>query len=120
MTQRTIKFRAWDGKQIHYNIPIASVSVGIFLEFRGSAFQLMQFTGLKDKNGKEIFEGDILNIEIMTGMGSTVADKGEVIFHPEAAQFVIAKRLHGSYVSTSIGLNVEIIGNIYENPNLLK
>jgi uncharacterized phage protein (TIGR01671 family) len=78
--------------------------------------ELMQYTGLEDKNGKEVYEGDILKALIDSKMGSAYFDVGEVVFHPNAAQFVLRK---GNGV-TNIAFNVEVIGNIYENPELLK
>ena len=104
--QREIKFRAWDGKQIHYNIPIASVSVGIFLEMKGCAMELMQYTGLKDKNGKEIYEGDILDSSFPIVIEW---DKRTVSFVARR-DITFPLRIDGVY---------QVIGNIYENPELL-
>ena len=75
--------------------------------------ELMQFTGLKDKNGKEIYEGDII------GWKSTRKVKKwtyrEVV--KDIREFyanMINERSDGAY------WHYEIIGNIYENPELLK
>lgn len=62
---------------------------------------LMQFTGLLDKNGKEIYEGDILR-----GLG-------KVYFHQ--GKFCVEYGEEWGWISK----NAEIIGNIYENPELL-
>lgn len=76
-----------------------------------SDIEIMQFTGLKDVNGSEIFEGDILEHTVRRGA------KGEVIF--EDASFRTkcgdVKMLLGASVSNEM----EIIGNIYETPELL-
>lgn len=71
---------------------------------------LMQYTGLKDKNGKEIYEGDIVKVngELM-----------EVFF--KDGYFGWGKEHSGAYSFDPFGAEqLEIIGNIYENPNLLK
>lgn len=65
-----------------------------------------QFTGLKDKNGKEIYEGDICNND--GGM------TGEVVFHELAWMF---RWRSGNYYP--LGQWVEVISNIYSNPELL-
>jgi len=109
-----IKFRAWDGEKMHATISIPEWEE-LNAVFERYPHVLMQFTGLLDKNGKEIFEGDVLSAAVATGAGSAYYDKGEVAFHPDAAQFVLRK---GEY-ATNIGRDVEVIGNIYENPDLL-
>jgi uncharacterized phage protein (TIGR01671 family) len=82
---------------------------------------LLQYTGLKDKNGKEIYEGDILN-----SLYRSDGCKGiyEVQWSDIRASF-FAKR-HGEHQQMLVSIfpsdlqRCEIIGNIYENPDLLK
>jgi uncharacterized phage protein (TIGR01671 family) len=73
-----------------------------------------QYTGLKDKNGREIYEGDIV-----TGLFDHTDIIGHIIYGSDATFFIYRKGLYG------IGLNnaedwLEVIGNIHENPELLE
>jgi uncharacterized phage protein (TIGR01671 family) len=115
---REIKFRQWMSMR---KTPTMFYDIGIMKEghFIGppsvnfSIDPLMQFTGLSDKNGKEIFEGDIVREE----------DKQELIFtieiHPLRLIFVHKRGSRYAADERSIK-NCEVIGNIYESPELLK
>ena len=72
---------------------------------------LMQNTGVKDKNGKEIYEGDILTYNGVTSNGNKIIR--EVNYNAENARFQ-----SGMYPLTQSVELSEIIGNIYENPEL--
>jgi uncharacterized phage protein (TIGR01671 family) len=125
---RTIKFRAWDGK----NKYILDCSYGNWISFDGVLYEeanlkyntpnteiekskdltLMQFTGLQDKNGKEIYEGDILK-------GNSKTRKSVVTF----AEGIFWANYGNGQLELSILLDpekeVQVIGNIYQNPELL-
>jgi hypothetical protein len=74
----------------------------------------MQFTGLKDKNGKEIFEGDILRLYYLE---SKTIDGAEVVFSHDGG-WVLKSGSDFLNIGTRQD-EVEIIGNIYENPELI-
>jgi hypothetical protein len=71
-----------------------------------SNYILMQYTGLKDKNGKEIYEGDIVDVTKCDGIPHKL--------------FEIKWDKGGFYPLTLYYLECQVIGNIYENPELLK
>jgi len=122
---RDIKFRAWDKPNkrmlwsgIHdkcwyataYNDEGGSHCVGGKKQDDAHWFDLMQYTGLKDKNGKEIYEGDIYSYKF-------TEDKR---FKPEIDVFNSIKDLYYNELIKYRVEEGEIIGNIYENPELLK
>lgn len=109
---REIKFRAWqvvrEKGAMKYNlIP------GDNYEDRFGG-ELMQFTGLTDKNGKEIYEGDIVKIKDGSQEGNY-----EVCWQQEYSRFGV--RGLSSYLPKLVDAydGFEVIGNIYENPELL-
>jgi hypothetical protein len=111
---REFKFRAWDAKEKKMLCPLDFVEI----DSNGNLFRdykvLMQYTGIKDKNGKEIYEGDIVNIDL-------TCEKSLIEYNNVYAAFIVN-------TSPSVILfeedfdqdQVEIIGNIFENPELLE
>lgn len=103
---REIKFRAWDGGMF-YNIVIdGDVWTNDLVSDNWHNGNVMQYTGLKDKNGKEIYEGDIV-------------DYGCDRFMPVEfinGTFCICKNTAMPTLMTLY----PVIGNIYETPELLK
>jgi len=112
MSNDRFKFRAWhkDSGQMIYR---EKASYPFSWIEEGQPFVLMQWTGLLDKNGREIYEGDLLKYE----MGSI----WEVIFEDGCFK---RNSLTARYGSKKLLLDspeqFEIIGNIHENPELLK
>jgi uncharacterized phage protein (TIGR01671 family) len=131
---REIKFRAWDkinkeminfcekGFEDFYTLEACNHGNGIYFlhdteekkELAGEDFELMQYTGLKDKNGKEIYEGDIVKTK-------------DGIFKVYWNHYVWAFDNPNKYIpfssydwKTLEEMVLEVIGNIYENSNLLK
>lgn len=86
-----------------------------------------QYTGLKDKNGKQIFEGDILSIPFEEDRSpyeenSIYYEKGEVYFDTERYGWYVRFREYNDEISLweYDNTDIEAIGNIYDNPELLK
>jgi uncharacterized phage protein (TIGR01671 family) len=80
---------------------------------------LMQSTGLLDKNGQEIFEGDIVRISMRIGRRTTTSI-GAVEFDKFEVCFRIRNELGGHYVTMFHTRYFEVIGNVYQNPELLE
>tara|TARA_R110000868_G_C10867139_1_gene761987 strand:+ start:26 stop:364 length:339 start_codon:yes stop_codon:yes gene_type:complete len=110
---REIKFRAWDTRENTMdNNPESDTLVwegDKFNEaFKTERYTLMQYTGLKDKNGKEIYEGDVVKI------GEAV---WQIVWDVDC-YLLKGKREIGFSLSES--KKCEVIGNAYETPGLIK
>lgn len=142
---REIRFRAWDKKHNgmfrhlvsicfdHFPLQIQVMSsLGDMEIHHISNVELMQYTGLRDKNGVEIYEGDIaLNYALERYHSPKNPLRFVVIFKDGSFQFESCKRANGdpdyarkcSHKYNPFEMikpdNWEIIGNIYENPELL-
>jgi YopX protein len=112
---REIKFRAWDKErnQIITDKFLIRPWDGLPMSetYMQPQLELMQFTGLKDKNGRDIYEGDILEF---------LRRKGDVYWDQLG---LWAAHWNEDYNHRLFAFNqkdLEIIGNIYEKPDLLK
>ena len=126
---REIKFRAWvkDRKAIFEVVLINYVTkkvtyllerVGHLLSIRHEKFndiELMQYTGLKDKNEKEIYEGDILFESFGEKYYKVVFENGGF-----RAEFKGDFDEHSFDLIDVVAQGCEIVGNIYENPELME
>ena len=107
---REIKFRIWDKINRMW---LRCFNVNLFDIGDLPNVELMQYTGIKDKNGKEVYEGDIV-----------------ILNDAEEENKCIVKYKYGSYILVDGDLRedlsnvedkfLEVIGNIYENKNLLE
>ena len=119
---RDIKFRAWDKKKndwfdedggdlyIELNGNINFGWNGEIMDDYTDRIILMQYTGRKDSEGNEIYEGDILQSEHYF--------KYQMVFKGDCWRCESLK--HSRLKNRFIGSNLKIIGNIYENPELLE
>lgn len=124
------KFRVWDkeNKCMHYPSRYSNFNIvnGVIVKIdsyltgngvyrgKGVAYEfddavIMQSTGLKDKNGKLIYEGDIIENLII---------KAKYIVVFSNAKFMLKSTISESYLSPDTNFN-EVIGNIYENKELI-
>lgn len=113
---REIKFRAWDVREKRMLTQDEMNEVGGFYYSYGvdpdpSEFILMQYTGRKDRNGREICEGDIVKIikKTWVGVREVYWEKAKLRWYPTLIR----------YNDKGI-FSIEIIGNIYQNPELMK
>lgn len=129
-----MKYRAWDSwrkrMSVVDRIYIDTEGVRLYDDFGEywrdfRDIKLMQSTGLKDKNGKEIFDGDIVRTTRFLGR----ADEIGGFYEYEKDYVGVVKVLEGSWVidTGSVAVRLwseidesEVLGNIYENPELLE
>lgn len=130
--KREYKFRAWDGAKMHYNVVpwqwdfvistmshkcVRSTGTGILgsggdtavMEVPAIRFKvLMQFTGQRDKTGKEVYEDDIIVYDLAEGLGE-----------PAKCGLVRVVKITGLGAFGPWDTNICVIGNIHQNPDLI-
>lgn len=131
---RPIKFRAWDfsSEKMKYEVTLdPNGKVAAFSTLTGSyvrgfsddEMKLMQFTGLCDRNGREIYEGDICEGEQVVYLIKWGAEMAQYQAKVIKTQSVLTKNCPfplWQYVEGDGKCSLKVIGNIYEHPHLLK
>ena len=132
---RTIKFRAWDKRlkamikvthdyqlhvrDIYWEIIDLKIGCKVLDNWRDNenGNVLMQYTGIKDKNGKEIYEGDVVRFKYWDNdIPQDATNWGVVAYRNEMACFYLTQNV---CIMLAKQREMEIIGNIYEHSHLL-
>lgn len=116
---REIKFRVWDGKKMESFL--LDNDFDCITGWIGES-PLMQYTGLKDKNGKEIYEGDIVEFKANYSVNPNGWMEGKVVI----TEYRLELHSKNGFIYSAdeetdeFPHNVEVLGNIHENPDLIK
>lgn len=122
-----LEFRAWDtliGRMVSWNEMVDGYGDDTMLDdvLTGKRYIPQQYTGLKDKDGRKIFVGDI--IKLNSDFRAYQVCFGEVCEGEEDIEMsilcVYGQPKNNTPITLNKHLNMEIVGNIYENPELIK
>ena len=119
-------FRAWIESTLGNYMAIQGEpdleTLGSFMHHYSDCKNIMQFTGLLDKNGNKIFEGDIVTYKRSVGnlTGQTMITTHKIIFTEEVNAFVMDYGSSYIKLRKHWGYEYEVIGNVFENPDLLQ
>ena len=129
-----IKFRAFDvdnQKMIYVDVSNAKSLNDLLPLYEYSTCDLMQYTGFKDTNGKEIYEGDIIKVNIDIKVIDKSAEHIAIVDFVDGS-FVLKNKSKSRgdikeitlydfiHEANDLDISFEIIGNRYENPEMLK
>lgn len=118
---REIKFRAWHNISgiMCIDLTVWRNNISLDKYFKEKDFIFMQYTGLKDKNGKEIYEGDVIQYkEIQLPVVFRVWSF-QVEYKDTSILLLTDLSIHSVMLKNKL-IDLEIIWNIYENPDLIK
>ncbi len=137
---REIKFRVWDKKERKFRLPFefAIDGDGVLVSFEGDywrnvtdkdRYEISFYTGLKDKNGKEIYEGDVIRLYRKNAFGERGEIIGAVTYIADDLGYALTncivrqpdgktEKWDRTFLYKDETQDLEIIGNVYENPEL--
>jgi uncharacterized phage protein (TIGR01671 family) len=127
---RKIEFRAWNGKTIIGDNRLRANSVFVLSDELDSKdflllplrYELMQYVGLKDRNGTKIFEGDIVVwTETKYNKNHPIVEtfKGFVEWSDDNTIYYLVNNKTKAEFHSIQNIDIEVIGNIHESPELL-
>ena len=120
---KDIKFRAWDSlanKMYNWSELLNQNLKNIFTIPEQCGYSLMQYTGLKAKNGIEIYEGDIVKFRFKEDREEFPDLIGYIEYQSTFAAFRIMSNQGSFKIDITEIKFIEVIGNIYDNKNLLE